>query len=242
MKDYTSAGGEKRIWFDDDEIELMMADELRRGGLMPTDSNCVVDLEALLDDHLRVPFDQHADLPPEVLGLTEFHPRKPPTVKINKDLTGIIDGDWIPPGIEGRWRATVAHEAAHVILHRILFDEPLNQGSLFATEALPQEKPALQRCLKRDLRHRGGNYDWREVQANRGMAALLMPRTLFTKIARSTLKGTTPQEIREASRALATRFGVSGQAATIRLNTLGFVTDQAALDLEVDAPGFQLGQ
>jgi hypothetical protein len=235
VKEYTSAGGEKRIWFDDDEIELMMEDELRRGGLMPTDSNCVVDLEALLDDHLRVSsFDQHADLPPDVLGLTEFDPRQAPTVKINKDLTGIIDGDWIPPGIEGRWRATVAHEAAHVVLHRMLFNEPLNQESLFAADAVPQAKPALQRCLKRDLRHRAGNYDWREVQANRGMAALLMPRKLFTRVARSTLKGTSPQEIRDASRSLATRFGVSGQAATIRLNTLGFVTDQDALDFEVE--------
>jgi hypothetical protein len=234
VKEYTSPGGEKRLWFEEDEIEQIMEDELRRGRLMPTESNCVVDLEALLDDHLRVPFDQHADLPPDVLGLTEFHPRKAPTVRINKDLTGIIDDDWIPPGIEGRWRATVAHEAAHVVLHRMLFDEPLNQGSLFAADAAPQAKPALQRCLKRDLKHRAGNYDWREVQANRGMAALLMPRKLFTKVARSTLKGTSAQEIRDASRVLAAKFGVSGQAATIRLNTLGFVTDQDALDLEVE--------
>jgi hypothetical protein len=234
VKEYTSPGGEKRLWFEQDEIEQIMEDELRRGRLMPTESNCVVDLEALLDDHLRVPFDQHADLPLDVLGLTEFHPRRAPTVRINKDLTGIIDGDWIPPGIEGRWRATVAHEAAHVILHRMLFDEPLNQGSLFAADAAPHVKPALQRCLKRDLKHRAGNYDWREVQANRGMAALLMPRKLFTKMARSTLKGTSSQEIWDASRVLAAKFGVSGQAATIRLNTLGFVTDQDALDLEVE--------
>lgn len=233
MKEYTSPGGEKRLWFEEDEIEQIMDDELRRGRLMPTESNCVVDFEALLDDHLRVPFDQHADLPLDVLGLTEFNQRKAPTVRINKDLTGIIDGDWIPPGIEGRWRATVAHEAAHVILHRMLFDEPLNQGSLFATDAPPQVKPALQRCLKRDLKHRAGNYDWREVQANRGMAALLMPRKLFTKVARSTLKGTNPEEIRDASRVLAAKFGASAQAATIRLNTLGFVTDQDALDLGV---------
>lgn len=234
MREYRSADGERCLYFEGDEIEQIMDDELRRAGLMPTDSNAVVDLESLLDDHLRVSsFDQHADLPADVLGLTEFHARKAPDVKINKDLTGIIDGDWVPPGIEGRWRATVAHEAAHVILHRMLFDEPLNQGSLFPAD--PKGRPTLQRCLKRDLKHRGGNYDWREVQANMGMAALLMPRKLFAKAARSTLKGTSPSEIRDASRVLAAKFGVSGQAATIRLNTLGFVNEQDALGLDFES-------
>jgi hypothetical protein len=235
VNEYTSADGEKRIWFTDDEIEQMMEEVLRRANLMPTEADCVVDLETLVDSHLHVSlFDQHADLPADVLGVTEFHPRKPPKVRINKDLTGIIEGDWIPPGIEGRWRATVAHEAAHVILHRMLFDEDLDQASLFgAGDTLPA-KPTLQRCLKRDLKHRTGNYDWREVQANKGMAALLMPRKLFTKVARSTLRGSSAQEIREASRALAATFGVSAQAAAIRLSTLGFVSDQDTLALDVE--------
>jgi hypothetical protein len=232
MREYRSADGAKCLWYDDDEIEQIMQDELRKAGLLPTVESCVVDVEALVQNHLKSPFDQHADLPADVLGLTEFHPRRPPTVRINKDLTGIIDGDWIPPGIEGRWRATVAHEAAHVLLHRILFDEPLNQDSLFAADTAPT-RPALQRCLKRDLQHRAGGYDWREVQANRGMAALLMPRKIFTKVARTTLAGKSADEIRSASRTLAARFAVSGQAANIRLQTLGFISgDQSELSLD----------
>lgn len=237
MKEYRSPDGEKRLWFEDDEIEQIMEDELRRAGLLPTTSNCIVDLEALIEDHLTVPFDQHADLPPDVLGLTEFHPHKRPTVRINKDLTGTaMDSDWVPPGIAGRWRATVAHEAGHVILHRILFDEPLNQESLFRGDVATAAKPTLQRCLKRDLTHRVGNYDWREVQANRGMAALLMPRKMFAKIARSTLTGTSTAEIREASRTLAATFGVSGQAASIRLEALGFISGgQPELRFDVES-------
>lgn len=235
MREYRSADGAKCLWYDDDEIEQIMEDELRRASLLPTVESCVVDVEAMIEGHLRAPFDQYADLPSDVLGLTEFHPRKPPTVRINKDLTGIIDGDWIPPGIEGRWRATVAHEAAHIILHRILFDEPLNQESLFSADMAPT-KPALQRCLKRDLQHRAGSYDWREVQANRGMAALLMPRKVFGRVARAALAGTSPQEIRSASRTLAARFGVSGQAANIRLHTLGFISGDQA-ELSVDGEG-----
>lgn len=232
MREYRSADGAKCLWYDDDEIEQIMEDELRKAHLLPPIESCVVDIEGIVENHLKAPFDQHADLPSDVLGQTEFHPRKPPTVRINKDLTGIIDGDWIPPGIEGRWRATVAHEAAHVILHRILFDEPLNQGSLFSGDMAPTT-PTLQRCLKRDLQHRAGSYDWREVQANRGMAALLMPRKVFGRVARATLAGTTPLEIRSASRTLAARFGVSGQAASIRLQTLGFISgDQAELSFD----------
>ena len=48
-----------------------------------------------------------------------------------------------------------------------LFDQP---------SAGPLAKGGLMRCLKRDVGQATGSKDWREVQANRGMAALLMPR------------------------------------------------------------------
>lgn len=226
MREYTTADGKRALWYDEDEIEQIMEDELRRAGLLPTRDNSVVDLEDLLERHLKVTFDQYAALPAEVLGLTEFDPRRAPTVRINKVLTGTaMDSDWCPPGIEGRWRATVAHEAAHVILHRILFDAALNQGSLFPAEQLEVTSPKLQRCLKRDLSHRGANADWREVQANRGMAALLMPKKHFAKAARGVRVGSTPQEIDAACRTLARQFGVSRQATAIRLKALGFIAD-----------------
>jgi hypothetical protein len=229
VREYRSADGARCLWYDEDEIEQIMEDELRRAGLLPTPDSSVVDLEAFLEGHLKVTFDQYAALPAEVLGLTEFDPRRAPTVRINRVLTGTaMDSDWCPPGIEGRWRATVAHEAAHVILHRILYDEALNQASLFTADSTAAPAPKLQRCLKRDLSHRRGNADWREVQANRGMAALLMPKRQFTKAARAVGVGSTSEEIDAACRALASQFGVSRQATTIRLNTLGFIGgDQA---------------
>lgn len=224
MREYTTADGKKALYYESDEIEQIMDDELRKAGLLPTSDSSVVDLEDLLERHLKVTFDQYAALPAEVLGLTEFDPRRAPTVRINKVLTGTaMDSDWCPPGIEGRWRATVAHEAAHVILHRILYDEALNQGSLFSTDTTDAVVPKLQRCLKRDLSHRGAAADWREVQANRGMAALLMPKKQFAKAARAVGVGSTSQEIDVACRTLASQFGVSRQATTIRLKTLGFI-------------------
>lgn len=233
MREYTTSDGKKAIWYADSEIEDMMVEQLGKAGLMPTGADCVVDPEALIEQHLKCPLDQYADLRADVLGLTEFHPRNTPAVKINRDLTGVMESEWVPPGIEGRWRATLAHEAAHVILHRILFDEAMNQPSLFPSDSTPA--PSLLRCLKRDLDPRGRKGDWREVQANKGMASLLMPAKLFAKVARSTMSECSG-DVQAASRSLATRFAVSRQAATIRLHTLGFIKDEGALDLGLADP------
>ncbi len=226
MKRYRSADGEQRIWYDDDEIEQIMEDELRRAGLLPGRAGGVVDVEAFIERHLAASLDQYADLPADVLGLTEFAPRKAPAVRINADLTGsAMDSDWCPPGVEGRWRATLAHEAAHVVLHRMLFDVDLNQESLFPNPT--NQESRLHRCLKRDVAHRTRPADWREVQANRGMAALLMPKAVFTRAARRAGAGTS-SDVGNVTRSLAALFGVSRQATTIRLRTLGFIRDEDA--------------
>jgi Zn-dependent peptidase ImmA (M78 family) len=98
---------------------------------------------------------------------------------------------------------------------------------------------AMMRCLHRDvapvttqdwsqIRRRR---DWREVQANRGMAALLMPsRTfkdaVFDHMAQIGLPSQTSDSAAAESlaSAMATTFQVSKQAALIRLSTLQLVT------------------
>src|SRR5262249_41244839 len=85
----------------------------------------------------------------------------------------------------------------------------------------------LQRCLKRDVVHGRMGSDWREVQANMGMAALLMPRPLFVAASRNELmrlgasrvETDTPDADAIAGR-LARAFQVSRQAAMIRMKTL----------------------
>lgn len=231
MKRYRSADGEERLWFEDDEIERIMEDELRSAQLLPTREVSAVDIEQFIEGYLKASLDQYADLDDDVLGLTEFHPKKPPAVRINKDLTGsAMDDEWSPPGIVGRWRATLAHEAAHVVLHRMLFDVDLNQMELFAAPA-PAKEPLLFRCLKRDVVHRSRTTDWREVQANKGMAALLMPKTAFTRSSRGLVADRSPAAINLAATNLATQFQVSREAARIRLRTLGFIDEQDGLEL-----------
>ena len=232
MKKYRSATGERRLWFDEGEIEWMMEDELRKASLFPCPGDPIVDLESLLEIHLGVKLDIHAVLEDDVLGVTEFMGGKKPLVSINKALTSRAETEEAPSGILGRWRATMAHEAGHVILHRGLVEVPFEQGSFFAGTS-KESGSSLFRCLKRDVSFRGGNYDWREVQANRAMAALLMPAKVFREILLDIVKAdksddlflqmpeTGSAEFSDLLLDVSIRCEVSQEAARIRLESLG---------------------
>jgi Zn-dependent peptidase ImmA (M78 family) len=83
----------------------------------------------------------------------------------------------------------------------------------------------------KDVLFRGRVSDWREIQANKGMAALLMPRTLFVRVVRGEFKAELGTERPTLAAAvplygrLAQRFNVSKQALGIRLTTLGLLSD-----------------
>jgi len=229
--------GRDRIWYSIDEIESIMDDEAHKAGLTPTADEPAVNLEAFLERHLGAALDQYAKLPVDVLGQTVFEPETPVRVEINADLSGALDDGGSLSNI-GRWRATLAHEAAHILLHRVLFEVPLSQGKLFDEEAAASQ--TLMRCLKRNVAPGRGGSDWREVQANQGMAALLMPRGLFASIAadeRSALElpafplaAGSVDAARLVGR-VASRFDVSRQAAEIRFRTLGLTADPSAQGL-----------
>lgn len=227
MKKFRAPDGGERLWFDPGEIDHIVEAELRKASLQPSIEGPVVDVERLIERHLKVALDQYADLDPTVLGLTEFFDGKPPKISINKSLTGsALDEDETQAGVVGRWRATLAHEAAHVLLHRWLFEFAVGNMSLFGDDERTEPRGRqLPRCMKRDASYRPVP-DWREFQANEGMAAILMPRTVFLSAARREIEQTFPtgvipegQEWRIAV-PLARLFKVSKQAATIRLATL----------------------
>lgn len=232
MKRYRHKDGDERIWITPTEIEDLMSDELTKAGLMPKVDDPVVDLETFVEQHLKAEFDSYATLDATVLGETEFRVGARPKVSINKDLTGAaLDDDETQPGILGRWRATVAHEATHVIVHRCLFNLNEDQGFLFDEQASEPELKHLQRCMKRDVLFRGATSDWREIQANMGMAALLMPKALFTAAFRQEMECLNLDRVDKGSSAvslmvgrLATRFKVSKQATSIRFETLELLT------------------
>lgn len=186
--------------------------------------------------HLRCDLDLYADLPSDVLGLTVFAPKRKPRVQINGALTCAQDEGGAGIGVIGRWRATLAHEASHVYLHRYLY-EPEFARHAGVGHPPPDEGEHLQ-CLHRDISPEPADMastrrrsDWREVQTNRGMAALLMPRRLFTRAALREMGhlglGTNiavdSPEYQALTSALANTFEVSLQAAGIRLKTTSLV-------------------
>jgi hypothetical protein len=214
---YRAKDGSQQFFITDPALEELAEAELHRAGLMPKVAQ-PVDIEAFIERYLGADLDYGADLEPGVLGLTELRAGAKPSVRISRDLTdAALEVDQYS-GTLGRWRATLAHEAAHVLLHGFLFELNLGQEVMF--DDLPAEDPRMLRCLKRDVVFARRGRDPREVQANKGMAALLMPKTLFGATAR------TMAQVMDEERLtgdIARMFEVSRQAGRIRLETLGFL-------------------
>jgi Zn-dependent peptidase ImmA (M78 family) len=128
-------------------------------------------------------------------------------VKISAALSERADTEL---GAERLLRTTVAHEAAHVVLHRILF--------LQQSEAMFGSRPSRQE-LCRDVRFTDRYAgEWWEWQANRGMAALVLPKSAVTTLVRDVRAGADEGTL-EAE--LARVFNVSRRAAGYRLQQLG---------------------
>lgn len=237
MQWYYGPEGDQRIWYESDEIEAIAEDELRRAGLMPSLDDPVTDLERLIEGHLNAQLDQYAQLPEGVLGVTQFAARRHPAVSISSALTAAAEEDPPRPGQVGRWRATLAHEACHIFLHRYLFDPDMAPLASRQPDHSAAQGAAVMRCLHRDVNDVGTQdcgrisrrRDWREVQANRGMAALLMPARTFKDVAfqqMTSLSLSSPSSGPAAetlTAAVADVFQVSKQAALIRLGKLAFI-------------------
>jgi hypothetical protein len=222
MRVISTAEGRRRIWYRADEIELICEAALVRSGLFPVVPRCDVDVESLIENHLGVVVDYGVDLPPDVLGFTDFGAR--PLIAINRHLTDAATASDASGSVVGRWRATIAHEAAHVLLHSPMFDHSPNYPGV------PHQKPI--RCPRRTFDAPMAKSDWREVQANMGMAALLMPRSVFDRETKTAFDrrgrlvppvDTDTRWLESVVALLASRFSVSRQAARIRLGVLGYV-------------------
>jgi hypothetical protein len=162
-----------RLWYDEAEIDAIMEAELRKSGTARLTDGGAVGVDAFIEIHLRIS-PEFVTLPGGVQGATDFSPDGTVRMRISAPLAErAASGD---PGAEHLMRTTLAHEAAHVLLHRVLF---LQQSeALFGGQLSRQE-------LCRDIRPVRGGYtgEWWEWQANRGMGALLLPRSEVIGIA-----------------------------------------------------------
>lgn len=165
----------------------------------------VIDIEKFIEALLKegIDYDPEAsDLPGDVLGATIFNPDKSRLIRINVNLYRHRDS----LRNRGRFRFTCAHEAFHALIHGSLFQ---GSGKLICYE----------QHIREDVGEQPKTGDYTEWQANRGAAALLMPRSIFEEcIKQVCLKS---HELNYLVNDLATRFDVSKLAAKIRLQTLG---------------------
>jgi hypothetical protein len=233
-KPYRGRDGKPQLWFKPGEIDDWMEAELREAGLYPKPDRPAVDVESFVDRHLQVALEQYADLEPHVLGQTRFEAGRRPRVLINRNLTELaIDAENPPAWLRSKWRMTMAHEASHVLLHKCLYAADPNQQT-FGWDDEPEGVGLTYHCLERNLTC-GRGVDPREVQANNGMAALLLPRTFFLAACETgrTALGIDPNALTEDSfeshrlaRKLADLCDVSVQSVSIRLAELGVLTQR----------------
>jgi hypothetical protein len=236
MKPYRGRDGKQQLWFKPGEIDDWMETELHRANLYPAPDRPAVDIECFVDRHLQVALEQYAALEPHVLGKTVFEPGRRPQVLINRALTELaVDAADPPAWLRSKWRMTIGHEATHVLLHKCLYAADPNQRT-FGWDDGPEEPACTYHCLERNLAWDGRGGDPREVQANNGMAALLMPKSFFLaacEAERMTLR-IEPDALVEGSyqadrlvRRLAAVCDVSVQSAAIRLRELGVLSRQS---------------
>ncbi len=183
MKTFRSKSGPflEQPYFTLNEIERICTDELQKEELYP-DHPEHIRIERFIEKRFKVT-PRYEDIPAGVLGYTKFGRNGVEAVIISRAIE-----ENKTPSSRRRVNTTLAHEAGHGLLHTVLFSLAVAEdvAPLFGGEY----DPKAQRILCRDEEISGGEqrvakrgYDgrWWEVQANKAMGALLLPRELVIK-------------------------------------------------------------
>lgn len=158
----------RKLWLPIAEFDARMDSVRARAGAV-FEVGRGVDVDLVLMKLFNVDPD-FVDLPPECAGRTTFHRDGSYSVEISRALADEAQHSNIA---RRRLRSTLAHECAHIVFHGEL--HPV--GDTLFDDLDP--KPVAVMCRSQHIRTAGGTADWWEYQANRGMAALLLPRDLL---------------------------------------------------------------
>lgn len=162
----------KRPFFEMDEIEEICTSELRAAGLFP-DLPSPIRIERFIEKRFGVT-PEYVSIPDGVLGYTAFSKKGVDSMYISAEL----DEDK-STGSQRRARSTLAHEAGHGLLHAHLF------MGVSGHDLFEGHQPDGQKILCREVAGVSGQgYDgqWWEFQANKAMAALLLPKELVHRV------------------------------------------------------------
>ena len=212
-----------RPYFDQGEIDVQCEDIVARFMKSRVGSlSCPIstdDLTVMIEQDVS-DLDLYANLSEEgrgIEGVSEFHRRKKPSVRIAKYLSQEASR-------KNRLRSTLAHEYGHVVFH----------GFLWTLEGDGRRSNARRRPPPRCRRARivvAPQSDWMEWQAGYASGALLMPITRLAELVAESLHGwglsRRVQADTDRHKVLIGRvahaFEVSKDAAKTRLHKLGFV-------------------
>ncbi|MHB1327682.1 MAG: ImmA/IrrE family metallo-endopeptidase [Gemmatimonadales bacterium] len=230
-KDPRSPWG-RQIRFDDHEFESMMDEMRERTGSDGFVTGKGIDVELVLLRAIGAEAD-YVDLPANILGRTLFAEDGSVRIEVSRSLSDEAEVDRTA---RRRLRTTIAHECGHVICHQPLFIRDTESLSLFS-ESLTTKNTAARppiMCRSEGVTGVGYRGEWWEFQANRCMAALLLPRRMVGDSVRRRLADggfRTGEEcvLRGAGHllveGLSDEYDVSQTATLYRLQSLGFIPD-----------------
>ncbi|KQT50587.1 hypothetical protein ASG52_07195 [Methylobacterium sp. Leaf456] len=157
----------------------------------------------------------------DVEGVTNFAVRKRPAIKVSETLS-------TNDGRENRYRTTLAHELGHAVFHDEAFQARFAAGDLF------NDRGEARVVCKRETMLDAPQVDWMEWQASYASGAFLMPREALADLLRPIVTASgklapfrTGSEIsNEMISTVTDAFGVSRDAARVRLIKLGYLSDK----------------
>ena len=221
MKSFRTPKALQRPYYTDEQIDRMCSEALVQTGLLPQEPGKV-----RIDRFIEKRFNDvpiiYEPLASQVLGFSEFGPN-------GVEAIHIADRGGQRTRVEDRRvNSTLAHEAGHCLMHAHLFLAEFEHGRVFANDP----DVSSQRVLCRDDNDRARSqrrYDgrWWELQANRAIGGLLMPKETFLQFMTPFLEkrgtfgvGVLPDNRRdEVIRAAADLFDVNPAVARIRTDS-----------------------
>lgn len=173
MKNFRAKTGPfaEQPFFKPEEIEETCLNELKKLDLLPVEPS-PIRIERFIEKKFGVS-EQYEELEEGILGFTKFGKKGVEEIYVARSLDD--EGTNVS---RRRIRTTLAHEVGHGLLHSQLFALGVGRPTLFNNEQPDEPKILCREVI--GTSSRSSKYDgrWWEYQANKAMAALLLPRPL----------------------------------------------------------------
>jgi hypothetical protein len=218
----------RKLFIPEQRLESTCLDALRAMNLLP-DVPSPIRIERFVFFRFGIE-EEYEELPAGIMGCAKFTREGLRRIILNRHLAE----DQSVVSLR-RLRSTLAHEAGHGLFHTELFIEKLTLDEEHGTfgrggSTSDSVSPDGFACRAEAGLDMPRPYEWWEYQANRAMAALLLPWTLVIEAAKERLlgvlaaSGPVEDRVRQPEQELAELFDVNRRMVSIRLD--GWWRDQ----------------